>query len=62
MNRNDRKIEALAKKRGWKSKDVPNKLHQITHQTPRKKRIKKNPKGITVLIRDNEAVLFWREH
>lgn len=54
MNRNDKKILALAKKRGWKSKDVPNKLHQITRQV--KPRLKLNPVGRTVLIKNNQPV------
>ncbi len=53
MNRNDRKIEALAKKRGWKSKDVPNKLHQIKTKSVPKRKPKVNPNGRTILIKDN---------
>lgn len=61
MDRNSRKILAWAKKQGLKVEDVPNKLHQITHGAVRKRRLKLNPRGITVLIRNNEPVLIWRE-
>lgn len=56
MNLNDRKILALARKRGWKSKDVPNKLHQIKRKTVRKRRPKTNPNGRTILVKDNETL------
>lgn len=57
MNRNDREIERLAKKRGWKTTDKPNKLHQITHQTAPKKRPKINPVGRTILVKNGKGVL-----
>ncbi len=59
MNRNDREVERLAKKRGWKSKDVPNKLHQITHQAaPRKPKRKSKaiPVARTILYKNGEAL------
>lgn len=56
MNRNDREIERLAKKHGWGTKDVPNKLHQIKHCAATKKRPKINPAGRTILVKDNEVL------
>lgn len=56
MNRNDREIERLAKKRGWKSKDVPNKLHQIKQEAAPEKRPKINPVGRTILIKNGEVL------
>jgi hypothetical protein len=56
MNRNDRKIQKIADERKLKYKDVPNKLYQVKNKAVRKRRLKLNPVGVTVLIRDNEAV------
>lgn len=56
MNRNDRKIEAWAKKQGLKVEDVPNKLHQIKRKAVRRRRPKTNPNGRTILVKDNEVL------
>jgi hypothetical protein len=61
MNRNDRRILALAKKRGWKTTDKPNKLHQIKQETAPEKRPKINPVGHTILVKDNEVLFPERE-